>query len=60
MRDVQRFEAAWERYIGALEKSDDVRGHPDGRVRHGARRSMRAARKNLERVCAALKVECPV
>jgi hypothetical protein len=60
MQRIQKFESAWGRYVRALEKLDTAREDTDGRVAYGARRSVRAARRNLEKVCAQIGETCPV
>ena len=56
---IQMWEAAWTRYVRALELRDERESHPDGRARYAARRSVRAARRNLETVCAEIGETCP-
>ncbi len=58
-RNLVKFERAWERYIEALRAQSDAAGHPDGRTRYAKRRQVRAASRNLDRVCAAIGVESP-
>lgn len=58
-RDLAKFERAWERYVGALRDRSEADGHPDGRVRYGKRRAVRAAGRNLDNVCREIGVESP-
>lgn len=60
MQKIRKFESAWTRYVRALEHRDESNTNPDGRARYGARRSVRAARRNLETVCAEIGETCPV
>ena len=48
------WDKAWTRYIDALRRYDDVKRNPDGRVRYGARRAVRAARQALEQIDGGL------
>lgn len=50
----KRWDRAWARYMDALRKHDAAKHHPDGRVRYGARRSVRAARLALEQIDGGL------
>lgn len=59
MAAYEKFEAAWNRYIEMKQKFATACGN--GRVKeHGARRSVLAARRNLDAVCAKLGVESPL
>lgn len=53
--NTKTWEAAWTRYIAALKRLDAAKGNPDGRVAAAARRSVRAAKWNLE--CVGLNIE---
>lgn len=59
-RNLRRFESAWEGYVNALADEGELLDHPDGRTRRAAIRRRRAAYRNLNRVCAAIGVECPL
>lgn len=58
-RKVTLWESAWARYMRALAKADDARQIEDGRAAHGARRSVRAAARNLREVCAKIGEPLP-
>lgn len=57
-KNTAKFEAAWGRYIDRLAKFDEVQ--PDGRANYARRKAVRAARRNLQRVCQQIGTECPV
>lgn len=52
MNKTRKWEAAWTRYIESLKRCDEARANPDGRVLNGARRSLKAARRQLDSVRA--------
>ncbi len=55
---IRKFEAAWARYMTALQKFE---GASIGTRRFQmAKRSARAAKRNLQKVCDALGETCPV
>lgn len=58
LNKIRKFEAAWTRYVTALQKFEGAR--IGTRRFQMAKRSTRAAKRNLQKVCHAIGESCPI